>query len=296
MIYYKFIDSWKAYFGVRYSCVKLGVPVSSYEKWCNRGRVKHQERLEDIERQAGLVKRVFDDSRSTYGCRRIQVMLEQQKVFFSLKKIRRLMRYKNLVSHMETRQRKKMVTTISDSGNVYPLDLVRRRFLSSRLDEIYYGDITYLPYGYNKNMFLATVIDAHSKAVIGYKLDDHMRASLVTDALEQAIRMKNTSVSDPIIFHSDRGSQYRSNMFIELCETNNIKLSTGKTGICYDNAAAESFFSTLKIECPELGKRHMLNPTKIRVIVDEYINFYNNERLHSTGGYTTPQQKTLKAA
>ena len=159
-------------------CDLLEIPVSSYEKWDRNGRSNHLKRLEMLEQQAGLVKHVFDDSRSTYGCRRIQVMLEQQKVFFSLKKIRRLMRYNNLVSHMETRQRKKMVTTINDGSNrVYPLDLVRRRFLADNPDKIYYGDITYLPFGYNKNMFLATVIDAHSKAVIGYKLDDHMSFS-----------------------------------------------------------------------------------------------------------------------
>jgi putative transposase len=208
------------------------------------------------------------------------------------------MKHKNLVSHMETRKRKKIATTIDDGKGIYPCDLVGRKFTRIKPDELYYGDITYLPYGYNKNMFLATVIDACTKRVVGYCIDNNMRKELVIKALEEALKMKNTPETEPVIFHSDRGGQYRSNKLIKLCDKNGgqVKRSMGKTGVCYDNAPAESFFSTLKIECPQLAEPRYLTPTKIINIIENYIHFYNTERLHSTIGYLTPQQQDQKAA
>jgi transposase InsO family protein len=152
------------------------------------------------------------------------------------------------------------------------------------------GDITYLKTGEGW-LYLATVIDLHTRMVIGWQMADHMRTSLIIDALAAA---KAAGYLDQgAIFHSDRGTQYTSAAFADWCEANGIERSRGRTGVCWDNAAAESFFAILKNEC--YHQRSFATRAEARLAVADYIEvFYNRQRLHSTLGYKTPAE-TLAA-
>ncbi|TQC38355.1 IS3 family transposase, partial [Rhodococcus sp. WS4] len=151
------------------------------------------------------------------------------------------------------------------------------------------GDITYIK-TWDGWAYLATVIDLHSRKVVGWSLADHMRTSLVTDALEMAITHRNPSAG--VIFHSDRGCQYTSTEFDQFCRNNNIRRSLGRTGICYDNAVSESFFATYKKELIHTRPWPTIKDLISRTF-DWIESYYNRRRRHSTLGYLTPGEYEL---
>jgi transposase InsO family protein len=177
------------------------------------------------------------------------------------------------------------VTTIPGEGPVP--DLVHRDFTASRPGEKWFGDITYIK-TWEGWVFLATVLDAYTKKVVGYALADHMRTELVIQALDMAVR-NVPDRSDNILFHSDRGCQFVSADFAKACQRYGIDRSVGRTGVCYDNAWAESFNGTLKVErC-----NRTVYPTREHAVKDvtRYIElWYNHGRLHSALGYRTPNE------
>lgn len=163
-------------------------------------------------------------------------------------------------------------------------DLIGREFTADMPGQRLVGDITYLRTGEGW-LYLATVIDLATRMVVGWQLADHMRTSLITDALGMAIT--HGHVSPGAVFHSDRGTQYTSAEFFRFCNGNQVRTSVGRTGVCWDNAAAKSFFASLKTE---MYHREMF-PTRVRAryAVADYIEvFYNRKRLHSGLGYRTP--------
>ena len=147
------------------------------------------------------------------------------------------------------------------------------------------GDITYVP-TWEGWLYLATVIDIASRRVVGFAMADHLRTELVADALANAVAARNPNPG--LIFHSDRGCQYTSRDYAALTGELDITLSVGRTGQCWDNALAESFFASLKLECLD---QHAwpTRATARRAIVD-YIAWFNGTRLHSTLGYQTPNE------
>jgi transposase InsO family protein len=136
-------------------------------------------------------------------------------------------------------------TTVPGEQPVPAPDLIGRVFTAAERDTAWCGDITYVK-TWQGWAYVATVIDLNSRALVGWAIDDHMRTSLVTDALDMAITSRQPPAG--VIFHSDRGTQYTSKEFDEYCCSNNIRRSLGRTGICYDNAVSESFFATYKKE------------------------------------------------
>ncbi|MFE2954682.1 IS3 family transposase, partial [Embleya sp. NPDC059267] len=176
------------------------------------------------------------------------------------------------------------VTTLPGDAHPRIPDLVRRDFTSDRPGTKLVGDVTYIP-TWEGFLYLATVIDCHSKAVVGWAMADHYKTSLVTSALDMArSRMK---MKKDAIFHSDRGSNYTSQEFARTLDHLDMRQSVGRTGVCWDNAMAESFFGALKNEC--LNRYVFTNHAKARREVVRYIEgFYNRRRLHSALGYRTP--------
>ena len=151
------------------------------------------------------------------------------------------------------------------------------------------GDITYIK-TWDGWAYLATVIDLHARRVVGWAVADHMRSELVTAALDMAIATRQPPPG--VIFHSDRGTQYTSGVFDRYCTENNIRRSLGRTGTCYDNAVAESFFATYKKELihtrPWPSVKHLTEQT-----ADWIENYYNTIRRHSYLGYLTPEEYEL---
>ena len=181
--------------------------------------------------------------------------------------------------------RRKIRTTIIDRGATAASDLVARDFNPIAPDRLWCGDITYLRTGEGW-LFLATVIDLFSRRVIGWSLAGHMRTELVADALTTAAATRGGDI-DGVVFHSDRGSQYTSAEFGALCDQLGVTQSMGATGVCWDNAAAESFFGTLKRELA--NRRRWATHDDARHDVIRWIEgWFNPRRLHSTIDYRTP--------
>lgn len=274
------IDAEKATYKIAWMCRMLKVPRSSFYAWRVRVETPTAARRRIL---AVQVRRVFDESRQTSGCRRIAAALNREGHECSVGLVADLMRCLGLVA-VQPRAYKR--TTVPGEQPVVIADLIDRDFTAPAPGQRLVGDITYLKTGEGW-LYLATVIDLATRMVVGWQLAAHMRTSLIIDALAMAI--DGGHVDPDAIFHSDRGTQYTSAEFSLFCNENHIRRSVGRTGVCWDNAVAESFFASLKNEMyyrctfPTRGRA--------RFAVADYIEvFYNRRRLHSTLGYRTPTQ------
>ena len=276
------IDAEKANYPIAWMCRQLGVPRSSFYAW----RAQADTTTATTARRqllAELVVEIFDDSGDTYGCRRVAAELNRRGHPASVGLVADLMRELGLQA-CQPRAYKR--TTIAGDDPVASPDLVERDFTADHPGQRLVGDITYLRTGEGW-LYLATVIDLATRMVVGWQLTEHMRTSLVTDALAMAITGGHAPPG--VIFHSDRGCQYTSAEFARFCADNRVRASVGRTGVCWDNAAAESFFATLKNEM--YHRRRFDTRAKARFAAAEYIEiFYNRRRLHSSLGYRTPAE------
>ena len=221
-------------------CKILKVSQSCYYQWIKQGSIVHKvdEQLNE------LIKEIFEQSRQTYGTRRIrESLMKKYGLVISLNKISKIMKHLNL--QVKMRRRFRVVTT--DSNHNYPIapNRLDRDFYSSAANNTYVGDITYIPTREGW-LYLATVIDLYSRKVVGWSMDDTMKVSLVNDALEMAIKRRKPSKG--LVWHTDRRSQYASYSHKDLLKQHGIIQSMSKKGDCWDNAVSESFFHTLKTE------------------------------------------------
>jgi transposase InsO family protein len=232
------------------------------------------------------IEAIFDLHKKRYGVRRVHAELIRSGVRVAYKRVQRLMRELGLVS-VHPRPWKR--TTIPAGACDLP-DLVGRQFNPEKPNTIWYGDITYVQ-TCDGWAYIASVIDAHSRKVIGWSVANHMRTELVEAALTMAIGQRTPPPG--VIFHADRGSQYTSDRFVGFCKSNDIRNSVGRTGICYDNSAAESFWATLKKELIHLHPWGSIG--KLQREVFEYIEgYYNSRRIHSSLDYLTPVEYELQ--
>jgi putative transposase len=230
------------------------------------------------------IKQAHAGSKGRYGAPRIHAELRRAGRRHGKKRIARLMRTAKIRGRTPKRWKK---TTIADPAAVARADLVLRDFSvdASRLNARWCGDITYVP-TWEGWLYLATVIDIASRRVVGFAMADHLRTELVADALSNAVAARNPAAK--LIFHSDRGCQYTSREYAALAGELNVKLSVGRTGQCWDNALAESFFASLKGEC--LDQRAWPTRASARRAIVDYIGWFNGTRLHSALGYQTPNE------
>jgi putative transposase len=281
---YEFIDGEKVDFPISRMCNWLGVSISGFHAWRTRPTSATAERREELKL---IVRHVFDESDGTYGYRRVHAALARMDVVAGPELVRALMRDLGLVPCQPKPWRR---TTFPDQDAAEVPDLVKRDFTAAEPGVKLVGDITYI-HTWEGFLFLATVIDCRTKMVAGWSMADHMRTSLISDALDMAAG--RTSLQKDCIFHSDRGSQYTSTEFRGKLAQMEMRASVGRTGVCWDNAAAESFFSSLK---NELVHRTTF-PTRehARKAIARYIEvFYNRKRLHSALGYRTPIEVHLE--
>ena len=277
---FEFIDAEKAHYAIVKMCDWMEVSTSGYYEWRDRPTSATGRRRA---RLAVLIEWIFDDSDRTYGHRRIHAALARQGESCSPELVRGIMRQLGLVPCQP--QPWRPTTTLGGDAGPIP-DLLGRDFCAQAPGTKLVGDITYIP-TWEGWLYLATVIDCHTKACIGYSLADHMRADLVIDALQMAAR--NYTLADGAIFHSDRGTQYTCEAFAVAAGEHRIRRSVGRTGVCFDNAQAESFNAALKVE----RVNRTVYPTRehARADVARYIEFrYNTKRLHSALGYRTPKE------
>lgn len=292
---YRFIDSQKAHicpesgervgYPVWVLCKALEVPESSYYDWNATGRARADERAARDEALTDQIRGVHAESDGTYGAPRVTAELRDGGVVVSKRRVAALMRAAG-IQGLSGREHS-TTTTRRDRLSAPIPDLVNRLFAPCDPDVVWYGDVTYV-WIENKFHYLATVIDGCTKQVIGWALADHMRTELVASALRMAVARRGGNVTG-VVFHSDRGSQYTSAEFQKLCKFLGVRQSMGRTGICFDNAAAESFFSTFK---RELVDRNWWDSfTEFRQSVFEWIEgWYNSSRRHTSIGMKSPNQ------
>ena len=227
------------------------------------------------------IRTVHASSRETYGAPRVHAELRAGGERHGRKRVARLMREANLVG--ASRRRGGPVTTRRDKDARPAPDLVDRDFSAMGPNQLWVADITFVPTmaGF---LYLAVVLDAWSRRVVGWAMTNHLRTELVLDALEMAVGQRRPK---DVIHHSDQGSQYTSLAFGKRCKEAGVRPSMGSVGDAYDNAMCESFFATL--ECELLERRRFASQAEARVACFSYIEgWYNPARLHSALGYRSP--------
>jgi putative transposase len=283
----RFIDAEKAAednpggYSVTLLCRVLNVPRSTYYAWL-AARPAAQARQEAEDELAAEISEIHAASREAYGVPRVHAALRRRGHGINRKKVERIMRERDIRG---ITRRKRRHLTKQDTKAAPAPDLVGRDFTAAEPGRKLVGDITYLP-TIEGWWYLATVIDLATREVIGYAMADHHRAELVADALKMAVG--RGELKPGCIFHSDRGSEYTSNEFRTVIRKFNLRQSMGRTGICYDNAAAESFFGLLKAE---IGTTIWESREAARADVFRFIEVeYNRTRLrkHPEFGYLTP--------
>jgi putative transposase len=271
------MDAEKAY-PVAFMCSMLAVSRSAYYDWKDRAPSATAQRRD---RLAAMITAVFEANHGTYGYRRVHAVLARSGEQVGPDLVRALMRELDLRPCQPRPWRP--TTTEADRAHRIP-DLVGRDFTAPAPGTKLVGDITYIPTGEGW-VYLATVIDCYSKMVIGWSMADHYQTSLIAAALDSAAG--TVDLQPGCIFHSDRGSNYTSYEFAAKLACMDMRQSVGRTGICWDNAMAESFFGALKNEW--LNRMTFITRGQARQEVVKYIEgFYNQQRLHSGLGYKTP--------
>jgi putative transposase len=263
-------------------CDLLGVSRSGYYAWRDRGPSARDRRDEEL---TEMIKKIHSESRGTYGSPRIHAELKASGECVGQKRVARLMREAGIEG---VSRRSRPTTTISSANDRKAPDLVDRDFEPDAPNELWVADITYVPTdeGY---LYLAVVLDAFSRRIIGWSMAEHLRTALVVDALELAVKRRQT---DGVIHHSDQGCQYTSIEFGKRCREAHVRPSMGATGDCYDNALCESFFASL--ECELIERRNFTDPTEAQREVFSYIEgFYNASRRHSSIDYKSPMNYEL---
>ncbi len=211
---------------------------------------------------------------------RIHAELREDGVRIGPKRVARLMRARGLEG--VSRRKRVRTTRRGKSPRAVP-DLVERNFTAKRPDELWVADITYVP-TWSGFLYLAVVLDAWSRRIVGWSMKSHLRTELVLEALEMALWNRSP---DAVIHHSDQGTQYTSIAFGLRCKRAGVRPSMGSAGDCYGNALCESFFASL--ECELLDRTSLRTHSEARLAVFDYIeSFYNRQRRHSSVGYISP--------
>ncbi len=260
-------------------CRALGISTSGYYAWVDREPSKRACEDEVLRKR---IEAIHQRSRATYGRPRVHAELREDGVRVGCKRVLRLMRQAGLQG---ASRRKRYRTTVRDREARPAPDLVKRNFTVDHPDQLWVADITYIP-TWAGFLFLAVVLDAFSRRIVGWAMANHLRTELVLDALNMALGQRRPQA---VIHHSDQGCQYTSIAFGARCKQAGVRPSMGSVGDCYDNAMCESFFATL--ECELLERQRFTNQVEARLALFEFIEgWYNSHRRHSSLNYLAPME------
>lgn len=267
----------RATYRITTMCNTLGVSASGYYAWLSREPSARSR--SDVE-VGDQVEAIHRRSRNTYGRPRIKAELKELGRSISNDRLARLMRERKLEG---ASRRKGIRTTVRDRDARPAPDLVDRKFTAAAPNRLWVADITYVP-TYAGFLFLAVVLDAFSRRIVGWATSSNMRTQLVLDALNMAIHRRRPT---DVVHHSDQGTQYTSIAFGSRCREAGIRPSMGSVGDCYDNAMCESFNATL--ECELLARHRFRTHKEAELAIFDFIEgWYNLHRRHSALGYRSP--------
>ena len=280
---YRLIEAEKTSFPIQFMCRMLGVSRSGYYGW--RSRPPSMRCRQDAILTA-KIHEIHRRSRQTYGSPRVHAELRTLGTRCSRKRVERLMREAGLRGCMRGCMRGCRKGTTRRSKRAPAEDLVKRNFAATEVDKVWAADITYVATreGF---LYLAFILDVHSRRIVGWAMESHLRTELVVDALRMAVWRRKPTPG--LVHHSEAelGVQYTALSFGERLREVGIKPSMGRTGSALDNAMAESFVSTLKAEL--VSRLEFPSPQAAKTAIFEYLEtFYNTRRLHSSLGYRSP--------
>ena len=278
-----FIDTHRALYGVEPICSVLPIAPSTYYE--AKAREKDPERLsvrarrDQVMRQS--IRRVWDENRQVYGPRKVWRQLRREGTPVARCTVERLMRGMGLQGVVRGR---KFKTTTGDDQAMRPLDLVQRHFTATRPNELWVADLTYVA-TWNGFVFVAFVIDVFARRIVGWRVSSTLRSDLALDALEQALYAR--PMTEGLVHHSDRGTQYLSIRYTERLQEAGIEPSVGSVGDSYDNAMAESIIGLYKTEViRKLGPWRSLEAVEFATL--EWVDWFNTRRLLEPIGYIPP--------
>jgi putative transposase len=275
---YKFMAEHESEFRIQRMCRVLGVGRSGYYAWRSRPA---SQRAQVDEALVLKIQQEYQLSRGTYGSPRIHAALQKQGVKCGRKRVARLMRLHKITGRK--RQKRRPVTTQRDPGAIPAPNLLNQEFCASAPNQKWVSDITYIE-TLEGWLYLASIVDLFSRRVVGWAMADHMEASLVEDALKMALQQRQPEAG--LLHHSDQGRQYTSTVYQSRLASAHCQVSMSRAGNCYDNAAMESFFGTLKTEC---ASQPFATRAQARTVIFEFIEaWYNRQRLHSSLDYLSP--------
>lgn len=260
-------------------CRLLKVSVSGFYAWDDRPRSRHARQDREL---TALIHTIHERSYATYGAPRVHAELQQAYgIRVGRKRVARLMKAAGLRG---ISKRRFVCTTVSEVRERWAPDLVDRDFTVSEPDRLWVADATFIP-TWEGFLYLAMVLDAFSRRVVGWAMGGALRTELMLSALERAYAQRTPRA---VIHHSDHGCQYTSIAFGKRCEELGVRPSLGSVGDAYDNAMAESFFATL--ECEVLDRNHFRTRVAARQATFAWIEgWYNTRRRHSSLGYRSPR-------
>jgi putative transposase len=278
---YRCVDAQKAAgFPVTAACQAAGVSTSAFYAWAARRTPAAADQAEAA--LVAEIRTVHRESKGTYGSPRVHAELRRRGWRVNHKRVERLMRTHGIVGH---RPRRRRSLTKPDAATAPAPDLLGRRFDPDQPDVAWCGDVTWIPTDEGW-LYLASVLDLASRHLLGWSMGTHHDAGLVTDALQAAVVTRGRDHMDGTIFHTDRGAEYTSSACIAACQRLGLRRSMGRIGSCLDNAVAESWFASLKVEL--VDRQHYRTRAEARASVFAWIHWYNQRRLHSTNGYLPP--------
>jgi putative transposase len=276
---YRLIEAEKTSFPIQLMCRMLGVWRSGYYDW--RDRPPSRRSREDTA-LTEKVREIHRRSRETYGSPRVHAELRALGTRCGRKRVERLMQEAGLRGCVRGRRKR---TTRRSGRAIVAKDLLQRSFAATQIDKVWVADITYVATRGEGFLYLAFILDVHSRRIVGWAMENHLRTEIVVNALQMAIWRRKPAPG--LVHHSDQGVQYTALSFSERLREVGITPSMGRTGSALDNAMAESFVSTLKAELVS----RMEFPTRqaAKTAIFEYLEtFYNTRRLHSSLGYRSP--------
>lgn len=277
---YKLIASEKAHISVRAACHFLSVSESGYYAWASRGPSERQR--QDMVLLAHI-REVFALSNNSYGSPRMTVELQEAGLSVGRRRVARLMRENGLKAWVKRRFKS---TTNSKHAFAVAPNLLDQDFTATAPNEKWAGDMSYI-WTAEGWLYLAVILDLYSRKVIGWAISNRMKKELPMEALDRAVALRQPEAG--VIHHSDRGSQYCSHDYQKKLKDHGFLISMSAKGNCYDNAAVETFFKTIKNEL--VWRTSFATRQQAEIMIGKYIDgFYNHKRRHSTLGYMSPVQ------
>lgn len=281
-----FIDTHRTVLTVRYLCDWLGVSPAGYYKWRKRKPCERQYANKILSKK---IERIYFKNDTNYGSPRVHQALRNEGLRVNRKRVERIMRETGLVGKAGRIYRRKAVP---DKFYTKMPNVKKDLGAPTAVDQQWVADLTYLKVA-QKQLYLAVVMDLYSRRIIGWSLGENKTAELTVSALQKALRYR--TVSEGHIFHTDRGSEYGAYLMQNTLKRAGIKPSMNRPGTVTDNANMESFFQSMKTEC--IKGVSFKSESELRVTLSWYLNkYYNQERLHSSIGYTSPIKYERMAA